>query len=435
MSRNIDSYVSVEKTISILLKNIKISRKTELINVYEGLGRVLDQDVISNRNVPEYPTSHMDGFAVRSVDINNGSLNEPVFLKISTSGSVPGKSSSYFHKKGQATRINTGGSMPRGSDTVIPIEDVSVMDKDEIKITKSLKKGSFVYLTGSDIKKGKKVMSKEQVIRAQHMGLLATLHISKISVYEKPVVSIIPTGNELTDNIQELSNTSSKLQNKIVNTNSHIISSLVKELGGIPIDLGITPDNTHALKNKITKALRSSDLILTVGGTSAGEHDIVKSTINQMGSPGMIANKVKLDRGRVAGIAALGDKPLLLLPGPVQGALNTFLVFARPLIALLTGRNNPQVLTLPAILNQDWKSRKKFSNFKKVVYIKVSKIRSKNLFTASPIVGETQSISLLSEANAFVIIPENVRKLSKGDVVQFSLLPGFSYIHDLQVID
>jgi molybdenum cofactor synthesis domain-containing protein len=267
------------------------------------------------------------------------------------------------------------------------------------------------------------------------MGLLATLHISKISVYEKPVVSIIPTGNELTDNIQELSNTSSKLQNKIVNTNSHIISSLVKELGGIPIDLGITPDNTHALKNKITKALRSSDLILTVGGTSAGEHDIVKSTINQMGSPGMIANKVKLDRGRVAGIAALGDKPLLLLPGPVQGALNAFLVFARPLIALLTGRNNPQVLTLPAILNQDWTSRKKFSNFKKVVYIKVSKIRSKNLFTASPIVGETQSISLLSEANAFVIVPENVRKLSKGDVVQFSLLPGFSYIHDLQVID
>lgn len=433
MPRNFDSYVSVEKSFSILFKNIKISRKTELIHVYDALGRVLDHDVIAERNVPGYNTSHMDGFAIRSADINTASLREPVRLKISNFESNLGEPSEYFQKKGEASRIHTGGSMPHGSDTVIPIEDITFEDENKIKIIRSLKKGTFVYLTGSDIKKGKKVMGKEQVIRAQHMGLLATLHKSKISVYEKPVVSIIPTGNELTDEIQALS--SNKLQNKIVNTNSHIISCLIKELGGIPIDLGITPDKIDALKNKITKALKSADLILTIGGTSAGEHDIVKSTINQLGSPGMIANKVKLDRGRVAGIAAIGEKPILLLPGPVQGALNVFLVFARPLILLLAGRNNTHVFTLPAILDQDWTSRKKFSNFRKIVYIKVSKLRSKNLLTAKPIVGETQSISLLSEANAFVIVPENVHQLFKGDIVQVSLLPGFSYVHDLQVID
>ena len=104
------------------------------------------------------------------------------------------------------------------------------------------------------------------------------------------------------------------------------------------------------------------------------------------------------------------------------------------MFAQTTG-NNPHIFTLPAILNQDWTSRKKYSNFKKIVYVKVSKIRSKNLITAKPIVGETQSISLLSEANAFVIVPERVHQLFKGNIVQVSLLPGFSYIHDLQVID
>ncbi|WP_148685969.1 molybdopterin molybdotransferase MoeA [Candidatus Nitrosocosmicus hydrocola] len=435
MSSKFNSYISVEKSISILIKNIKISRRTELVHVYDALGRVLDHNVVSTHNVPEYDTSHMDGFAVRSTDIRKASSSEPVYLKISNFESRLGESLNYYQKKAEATRIHTGNSIPQGSDTVIPIEEITFEDENKIKITKSIKKGSFVYLTGSDVKRGKKVMDKEQVIRAQHMGLLATLHISTVSVYEKPVVSIIPTGNELTDDIQELSKNSNKQQKKIPNTNSHIISSLVKELGGIPVDLGITPDRTGALKYKIIKALKSSDLILTIGGTSAGEHDIVKSTIDKIGSPGMLANKVKLDRGRVAGIAAIGEKPILVLPGPIQGTLNAFLVFARPVISLLAGRNNAYGFNFPAILSQDWKSRKKFFNFKKIMYIKLSKIRSKNLLIAKPIIGETQSISLLSEANAFVIVPEAVHELIKGDIVQVSLLPGFSYIHDLQVID
>lgn len=435
MSKNFDSYISVEKSISILLKNIKISRNTEIIYVYDALGRVLNHDVVAAHNVPRYNTSHMDGFAVRSADINKASSTKPVYLRISNFESSLGEYPDIYLKKGEATRIHTGNNVPHGSDTVIPIEEITFVDENKIKIIKSLKKGTFVYLSGSDIKKGKKVMSKEQVIRAQHMGLLATLYISKVSVYEKPVVSIIPTGNELTNDIQELNKNSNKQQTKILNTNSHIISNLVRELGGIPVDLGITPDRSDALKNKILKALKSSDLILTIGGTSAGEHDIVKSTINKIGSPGMIANKVKLDRGRVAGIAAVGEKPILVLPGPVQGTLNAFLVFARPLISLLAGRTNAHAFSIPAILNQNWTSRKKFFNFKKIVYIKLLKTRSKGFPFAEPIIGETQSISLLSEANAFVIVPEDIHELSKGDIVQVYLLPGFSYIHDLQVID
>jgi molybdopterin molybdotransferase len=435
MAKNFDTYASVEKSFSILLKSIKISRNTEYISVFDALGRVLVNDVVSSYNIPGCDTSHMDGFAIRSVDIANASESKPVYLKISNNRLTLRNHSNNLQKKGEAIRIHTGGNMPHGFDTVIPIEEIEFTDNTEIKIIKPLKKGSFVYLTGSDIRKGKKVIGKEQVIRAQHMGLLATLHLSQVSVYKKPVVSIIPTGDELTNNIDELRHSTKNRINKIVNTNSHIISSLVNELGAIPVDMGITPDRSNVLKIKIMKALRTSDLVLTIGGTSAGEHDIVKSTINKLGSPGMIANKVKLDRGRVAGVAAISEKPILVLPGPVQGALNAFIVFARPLIALLAGRNYAYRFTLSAILTEDWTARKKFRTFKKVIYVRLSKIRSKNILAAKPIIGETQSISLLSDTNAFVIVPGEVQELFKGDVVQVSLLPGFSYVNDLQILD
>ncbi len=436
MSNNSDSYISVDKSIKILCKNIKISKKTELISVYEAFGRVLERDIVSTRNVPSYNTSHMDGFAIRSVDVANASSDTPIFLKVSNYESVLGKSFKHlYHKKGEAHRIHTGANIPSGSDTVIPIEDVVIVDNNiNIKITKSLTRGSFVYMAGSDIKKGKKVMNKGQVIRAQHIGLLATLQMSRVSVYKKPIITIIPTGSELTDDIEEANN-SNNYQTKIVNTNSHILSYLIKELGGIPFDMGITPDNINILRQKIIKGLRTSDLLLTIGGTSAGEYDIVKSTINQIGSPGMIANRVKLDRGRVAGIATLYEKPIIVLPGPVQGALNAFIVFARPIISLLSGRNNTANFTLSAVLDQDWVARKKFRTFKKILYIKLLKVKSKAIFIARPIIGETQSISILSEANGFVVISEKVYELFKGDIVQVHLLPGFSYINDFQIIE
>lgn len=436
MTKNFDSYISVDKAIKILLKNIKLARKTELISVFEALGGVLDDDIVSSRNVPSHNTSHMDGFAIRSVDVARASPDTPVFLKIFNNESIFDKSSNHqFHTRGRAHRIHTGSNIPSGLDTVIPIEDVVIMDDNtNIKITESLNKGSFVYLAGYDIKKGKKVMKKGQVIRAQHIGLLATLHMNKVSVYKKPIISIIPTGSELTDDIEEANNNNNQ-ETKVVNTNSHIFSCLIKELGGSPIDMGITPDSIDILREKIMMALRTSDLVLTIGGTSAGEHDVVKSTINQIGSPGMIANKVKLDRGRVAGIAAIGQKPIIVLPGPVQGALNAFIVFARPMMSLLSGRNNVNDFTLSAILDQNWVARKKFHTFRKILYVKLSKIKPENNFIAKPIIGETQSISLLSEANAFVVIPEEVSELYKGDIVEVNLLPGFSYIHDFQVID
>lgn len=427
MKKNFDRYFSVDQAFTLLLENIKLSQKTELVPVFRSFGRVLKNDVIAQENIPRHNTSHMDGFAVKSKDIANATRSHPVLLKISKVESILGKIPNYALKKGEAYKIQTGGYMPFKSDTVIPIENIMSMDNHLIKIVTPLERGSFVYSIGSDIKRGKEILYKEQVLRAQDIGFLASIEINKVSVFKKPIVSIIPTGDELTDDIEK---NKRRKEKKIVNTNSHIISYIVSKLGGISFDMGITPDDVDILKNKVKSALRDSDLILTLGGTSAGKQDIVKTTINSMNSTGVIVNKIRLDRGRVTGIAVIDKKPIIILPGPIQGALNAFFIFARPLIALFSGQTKISDVTISAKIVEDWTSRKKFNDFKKIVYVKLTK--SNDVFYAKPLIGETQSISLIIKSNGYIVIPENVTNLFKWDMVQVNILPGFSYVNNFQ---
>ena len=424
MKKNSDPYFTVDKAFKILLENITVPKNIELVPVFESLGRILKDDVIAQENIPTYDSSHMDGYAIRSSDVTNASRKNPVLLKISRSESTLGILPRHILKKGEAYRIQTGGYMPLKSDAVIPIENTKIINNDLVEIVEPIEKASFVYSIGSDIKKGKKVLCKEQAIRVQHMGLLASLRISKITVFRKPLVSIIPTGNELTDDIEE------NRENKVVNTNGPIISSLVSVLGGISIDMGITPDDVGILKRKINHAVKTSDLIITIGGTSAGKQDIVKSTIDSMTSSEIIAHKIKLDRGRVTGLAVVNKKPIIIMPGPIQGSLNAFFVFARPLISLFSGQTTISVFAISAIMVEDWTCRKKFYDFRKIVYVHLIKIKDK--FYAKPIMGETQSISLIVNTNGYVTVPENVTNLFKGDVVQVNILPGYSYVNDIQ---
>jgi molybdopterin molybdotransferase len=430
MKKNSDPYFTVDKAFKILLENITVPKNTELVPVFESLGRILKDDVIAPENLPIYNSSHMDGYAIRSTDVTSASKKNPILLKISLSESTIGNLSLYILKKKEAYRIQTGGYLPLKSDAVVPIENIKIVNNDLVEIVEPIEKKSFVYFAGSDIEKGKKVLCKEQTIRVQDMGLLASLRISKISVFKKPLVSIIPTGNELTEDIKE--NKENK-ENKVVNTNSHIISALVGELGGIPVDMGVTPDDVDILERKIIYALKTSDLVITIGGTSAGKQDIVKSTINLMTSSEIIAHKIKLDRGRVTGLAAVNKKPILIMPGPIQGTLNAFFVFARPLISLFSGRTTFNVFTISAIMVEDWTCRKKFHDFRKIVYVNLIKLKDK--IYAKPVIGETQSISLLVNTNGYMTVPENVTNLFRGDVVEVNVLPGYSYVNDIEFME
>jgi molybdopterin molybdotransferase len=426
MISNTDSYCSVSHAFTILLKNIKPILDTAVVPVFDSKGYVLKEDVVSNHDIPAFSSSHMDGFALKSDETISASKSGPLSFKISGVKSVLGLPPPYALKTGEAYRIQTGGYLPHRSDAVVPIESVRIVDNDSVIINSPVKKGNFVYLAGADVKKKETVIFKGQLLRAQDMVMLASLKFSKVPVFKKPVVGIIPTGTELTDDM-EWNNKKSNGQ-KILNANSPMIACLTDEIGGTPLSYKVTPDNPDILKENIKIALRNSDIVLTMGGTSMGEQDIVKTTINELGKPGVLVHGVKLDRGRVSGLGVIDKKPIILLPGPIQGALNAFIAFVRPLVRVFSGLPEKIDLAVVATITEKWSARKKFLNFTKIVYVRV--LEKSGEYTATPLAGETQSISLLVKSNGYIVIDEEVTNIDVGQKVKVNLLPGFSYTKD-----
>jgi len=422
MHRELNSYLSIRTAFIKLRKNIIAQPVYEEVNTKESLGRILYNNIISSLNLPLHDSSHMDGFAVLYEDIKGASNLKPVTLKVINDIKL-GNSKVEPLKSSYAARIPTGGYLPKNSDTVIPVEYVkfNIIDR-SVKIFSEFPKGSFISPAGKDISKNKLLFKKGHLIRTQDIALLHLISIKKLNIFKKPKVAIIPTGSELTNNIRNVTH------GKILNTNGQIISTLVEASGGIPVDLGITSDNIKNIQNKIKYAISQTDIILTIGGSSVGHKDLLAESINSMGKPGIIAEGIKLDRGRVTKIAVLKSKPIVILPGPIQGAVNAFIVLAMPLIRSLIGLSYNNKAIINAQITDNWNARKKFQNFVKILYVHLSISKpNNNIINAEPITGETSNITVMTRANGYVIVPEKITSIEKGNDIQVNLLSGFSF--------
>jgi molybdenum cofactor synthesis domain-containing protein len=413
-------YLSIEAAYKRLRQNVSVRPQAERVMVLKSYGRVLSEDLISNVNIPMYDSSNMDGFAVLANDIKHASILDPITLKIVRNIGL-GNFPSIVLQSGQAYRISTGGYLPKGADTVVPIESTH-LSKDSVGILASLPIGSFVSPLGKDVRKKSVLLHRGNVIRGQDVALLAMVSIFRVPVFRKPRVAIIPTGDELTDNPNEINCPTAK----IMNTNSHIISRLVQEGGGISFDLGVTPDNINKVSEKIRMALEKTDMILTTAGSSVGEYDVVEQSINYLGKPGVLAHGVKLDRGRVAGVAVLKGKPIIILPGPIQGAVNAFIVFAGPILRYLSGLAEFDGLRIAGTLTKKWEARKKFSKFTKIAYVSAWSSKDGNV-KATPITGDTAMMTVMTKANGYLLLPEMTTAIEAGEKVYINVLPGLSY--------
>ena len=413
-------YTSVRASYFKLMNAINIRPMAESIFAEQAIGRVLWTDIRSHTDIPSSNCSHMDGFVVKYNDISRISQHGPIKLRVVPSRK-DGKRENQVLLTGQTIRVSTGEVLPRLGDTVIPVEYTQFDSKNNtIIIQRDLAKGSFVSYKGSEIAHKDLLLNKRHVLRAQDLALIAILGIRKLKIFKKPRVAIIPTGNELTENITDIK------RGRILNTNSRVISNLIETSGGTPLDLGITPDNIHKIKNKIRLALSESDIILTTGGSSVGLRDLVAESINDIGKPGILVHGVKLDRGRVTGLAALRGRPIIILPGPIQGAVNAFIVFAQPLIRLMLGLHPFNKPFISAKLTEDWNARRKFEHFTKIVYVKMTRSPSGE-FHVKHITGETTNITVLTRTNGFILVPERLTVLKRGQKVKINIFPGLYF--------
>ncbi|MDD5525344.1 MAG: molybdopterin molybdotransferase MoeA, partial [Smithella sp.] len=257
--------ISVEEALKTILITFR-PLGLEKINILDGRGRVIGEDILASRNIPSANNSAMDGYAVRHIDTKGAARDKPLKLKIIED--IPaGKVALKKINKGEAARIMTGAVIPEGADAVVRQED-TLKDGKTVIIYTSAKKADHIRFAGEDVRKSELVMKKGSALRPADIGMLAALGKAFVSAYQKPRVAIMSTGDELVD--IEID----PPPGKIVNSNSYSLAAQVLECGAIPIMLGISKDKKSDLEETFKTAMHA-DLIISSGGVSVGDFDFV----------------------------------------------------------------------------------------------------------------------------------------------------------------
>ena len=412
MASAVESYTPVDTALAQALARIRVRRLADTVDPRLAFARVSAENVVASRNVPEYPTSHWDGYAVISGDLA-GARDSPVSLKV-VGASGPGARSRNAIARGESYRVATGAGLPPGADSVVPKESVELRG-DRILVKEPSIPGNHVYATGEDLREGETIVPKGRVIRAQDVGELISIGRRKIRVWKKPKVSVLATGSELVS-------AGRPRRRGVVNSHGPVFLRLCEAFGCTPVDMGIAKDDRAEISRRLKQGLAKSDLILTLGGTSVGERDYVSTSIRAM-RPEVLVHRLKMDRGRVAGIAVVRGKAIVMMPGPIQGAMNAFLLLGVPVIEALSGTEERQSEML-CTFRGGWEARSRYADFRKVVYVRLERGTE---MTASPLLAETESMKLLVEADGCIVVPENVTRIEPGEKVAVRLVPGFSY--------
>jgi molybdopterin molybdotransferase len=398
--------ISYDEALSGILEAIS-PLGLEKVNILDALGRVIGEDIYAGRALPPKDHSAMDGYALRAVDTLGTSPEKPIFLDVVEdipAGSIPAKRI----EPGQAARIMTGAPLPEGADSVIRMEDTR---KEEVRIAFLIeaKKGQYIRYAGEDVRQGEKVISRGDMIRPAEVGMLASLGRSFILVHQRPLIAIVATGNELLD-IDEAPSSW-----KIVGSNSYSLAALVKECGGIPLQTGIAKDRRDDLSAKFRSAMRA-DLILSSGGVSVGDYDLIKEIMKEVGNR-MQFWQVAMKPGRPLAFGLLGDVPIVGLPGNPVAAMVSFEQFVRPAILKMLGHKNLFRRIVRARLDKDIEKKKGFRHFLP------ARIRWDGE-DCTVTMGEKGSGILKSmvRANGLIVLPEEVTEVRKGSMVKVQLL-------------
>jgi len=415
----LSTLLSVDEAKIIILGNFSVleSETSPINNVY---GRTLAGNIVSGMDLPLFPNSSMDGYAVRSIDVEAATHDKPQTLKVVDD--IPaGKMSHLTIEAGQASRIMTGAPMPAGADAVIPIEDTDQFNLGrqsgplplEIKVIRSIKNGDYVRQKGEDIQSGEIILSSGKRIRPQEVGLLAMLGISEIPVVRQPRIAIMSTGDELVPIDTPLQ------AGQIHDSNTYTLHAQIVRDGGDPIHLGIASDLESAVFEGLANAVSSEvDLIVSTAGVSVGAFDFVKSVVEQNGNVEFW--RVNMRPGKPLTFGYFQGIPFIGLPGNPVSAFVSYEIFVRPAIYLMSGIENTDQLILQVKLIDPIESDGRES------YLRAFVKRQEDQWIAR-LTGHQGSGNLRSliQANALLVIPSGVKSLPSNSIVNAIMFSDF----------
>ncbi len=316
--------ISVHDGQAHVLSQVITVAPPELLPVGRALGRVLAEDIRSEMDVPPTDNSAVDGYAVGSADIPGSGTRDLAVVADLPAGVV----FSGALNKGEALRIMTGAPMPAGADTVYP-QEVVQRAGDRVAVP-PIARGANVRRRGEDVNAGAVVLPAGSVLRPQEMGVAASLGLAQILVRQKPRVAVLSTGDEVAEPGDD------RKPGQIFDSNRFSLRGLVESAGGRVIDYGIVPDLFDVLHSRLLEAAGSADIVLTSGGVSVGDYDLVKAVLQQAG--GIHFWQVAMQPGRPVAVGRIGAAHFFGLPGNPVASMLTFHLFVRPALWKLAGR-------------------------------------------------------------------------------------------------
>lgn len=391
---------NVDDALQSFLAKLKPQRlSSEQIPLTEALERVTAEDIRAKYNLPLFDRSAVDGYALQAKDTFGSSAFNLKVLKL-TDGKV---------HENEAKELWTGNPLPEGADAVVMLEYTRKFEG-KIKVEKAVTPGRNVSKMGEDVAKGNVAVEAGIRLTPHHLGLLAALGETHVSVVRKPIVAILATGNELVEMGQKLEH------GKIVETNRIVFSSLCKVLGAESLNMGLVKDDVKEISAKIKEGLEQADAVITTGGTSVGYHDLVPLAVNKLGKPGIVVHGIAIRPGMPTALAILESKPIFVLSGNPVAATVGFEAFARPTLLKMLSINEAR----PAV--EAKLTRRVTGVLGRRAFLRIRVFEKDGSFFAEPIrVTGSGVITTMTKANGYVIIPEDREGVDEGESVRVCL--------------
>jgi len=385
----------------------------ERIPSVKARARVLAEDLHSAVDLPHFHRAAMDGYAVKAKDTFGASQSLPAYLKLA--GVVEmGKEAIQSLATGEAMRISTGGMMPPETDAVVMVEYTEEVAGPLVEIHRGASPWQNVIQIGDDIKKGEMVFPRGRRLRAHDLGALTGVGISSISVFKRPRVALISTGDEIVDADTE------PLPGQVRNINQHSLAGLIEEVGGELKDWGVIRDDRGELTKAIGAALEWGDVVLLSGGSSMGAKDIALETILSFPDSEFIFHGISIAPGKPTIFAKACGKPILGLPGYPVSALVIFDLFAAPLIRRLGGEGVETLQSFTRSVRATLKTNIA-SQIGREDYVRVTLERESDRVIATPLPSKSGAIFTLVKADGMVRIEMNQDGLEQGEEVEVIL--------------
>ncbi len=389
--------------------------RTEEINIFDAPGRVPAVDIVSPGQVPSFPRSTMDGFAVRSSDTFGASEDIPALLLLK--GEIlMGASPPAGIEIGEAMGISTGGMLPPGSDSVVMVEHCDILG-DQLAVYRSVAPLENMILAGDDFRENEIVLRKGHSLRPQDVGILAALGLLRIKVFKRPRVVIISTGDEL------VSPEKNPGPGQIRDINGYALFAQVLESGGQPEYLGIFPDSEDALYSGLQEVLSNADVILISGGTSVGRRDVTVRVIDRLPGEGVLFHGVSMSPGKPVIYGTSNGVPIFGLSGNPVSAMFSFLLFVKPLLRRFQGLS-PFTSHQPgvdALLGTNFSSPGGREDYVRVVLSRNEDDKSGEKIWARPVFGVSSLLQTMIKGDGYFIVPRNIEGLAEGSPVRVFL--------------